>query len=104
MSSITDRMPLDPSPEARARRGVKFDGTINLGHISSALAVLITGVMAWNGMDKRVLVLEEARLVNRDRAAEITAHLEKIDSKLERISDQITSQTAVANATARGSK
>jgi len=46
---------------------VKFDKTINLGHILTA-AMMVVGIMAsWSLLDKRVIVLEEARLAQRER-------------------------------------
>lgn len=48
-------------PEAQKR--VRFDGTINLGHILTALTFIGAATVAWNTMDKRVTVLEEARVV-----------------------------------------
>lgn len=46
------------TPEKR----IRFDGTINLGHIITFAGFIFTAVIAWNAMDKRVVVLEEARL------------------------------------------
>lgn len=44
-----------------------FDPTINLGHILTVIAFIATAVLSWNVMDKRVLVLEEFRLSQRER-------------------------------------
>ena len=46
---------------------VRFDKTINLGHILTVIAFLCTAMVSWNVMDKRVLVLEEFRAAQRDR-------------------------------------
>jgi len=54
-----------PPPQGR----FKFDMTINVGHVLTVLGLIIVGATAWNAMDKRVLVLEEARLSQRDRDA-----------------------------------
>lgn len=43
------------------RKRLTFDPTINAGHIISLLAFLITLVVGWSTLDKRVVVLEEAR-------------------------------------------
>jgi hypothetical protein len=51
-------MPTPNPPNPR----VRFDGTINLGHILTFLGMLISGFVAWSAMDKRVVVLEEARV------------------------------------------
>lgn len=52
-------MPNTTSPEKK----IRFDGTINLGHILTFIGFLGSGAVAWNAMDKRVVVLEEARVV-----------------------------------------
>lgn len=52
-----------PAPENR----VKFDKTINLGHLITMGAFLFTAMVQWNMMDKRVAVLEEARTSQRDK-------------------------------------
>lgn len=39
----------------------KFDPTINLGHIITFIGFLATVAVGWTTLDKRVLVLEEAR-------------------------------------------
>lgn len=48
------------APQPPDRR-VRFDGTINLGHILTFAGVIASGAVAWSTMDKRVVVLEEAR-------------------------------------------
>lgn len=47
--------------EPAERRKLTFDPTINAGHIISLLAFLVTLVIGWSTLDKRVVVLEEAR-------------------------------------------
>lgn len=42
-------------------RGVKFDGTINLGHMLTFIGFLITIMVTWSTLDKRVVVLEESK-------------------------------------------
>lgn len=54
-----------PSTENR----IKFDKTINLGHLLTMGLFVITIMAGWNMMDKRLLVLEEARAAQRDRDA-----------------------------------
>jgi hypothetical protein len=46
---------------------IRFDKTINLGHALTIVSFLIVALMQWNIMDKRVVVLEEFRLAQRDR-------------------------------------
>lgn len=40
---------------------IKFDSTINLGHILTFVGFMVAGGIGWSTMDKRVVVLEEAR-------------------------------------------
>lgn len=47
--------------------GVKFDRTINLGHVLTFIGFLLTIMVTWSAMDKRVTVLEEARKVQESR-------------------------------------
>ena len=48
--------------EGRERKqGVKFDNTINLGHVLTFLGFLLTIMVTWTTLDKRVVVLEEGR-------------------------------------------
>jgi len=56
-----------PIPPADNR--VRFDKTINLGHILTIASFLVLTLMSWNLMDKRILVLEEFRSTQRERDA-----------------------------------
>lgn len=47
-----------PPPE-QPHRGVKFDATINLGHVLTFVGFVIAGFTAWSTLDKRVTVIEE---------------------------------------------
>ncbi len=58
-------MPPPAPPENR----IRFDKTVNLGHILTMGMFLVTIMAGWNMMDKRLLVLEEARASQRDRDA-----------------------------------
>lgn len=40
---------------------IKFDSTINLGHILTFIGFLVTIFVGWQNLDKRVVVLEENR-------------------------------------------
>jgi len=46
---------------------VRFDKTINLGHVLTVSSFLIVAAVQWNILDKRVLVLEEFRMAQRER-------------------------------------
>jgi precorrin isomerase len=45
------------------QRRIRFDGTINLGHVLTMVTFIAAGAVGWNAMDKRITVLEEARMV-----------------------------------------
>lgn len=51
----------DGEDRRESRRGIKFDGTINLGHMLTFAGFLITIMVTWSTLDKRVVVLEESR-------------------------------------------
>lgn len=102
MNSAYDTTPggLDSRAEAKARRAIRFDGTINMGHILTFAAGLTAGAAAWNGIDKRVTILEEARNVQtrrddtqdvlvREQIAAMNALLTKIDQRVERLGDRL---------------
>ena len=41
------------------RGGVKFDATINLGHVLTFVGFVIAGFTAWSTLDKRLTIIEE---------------------------------------------
>lgn len=90
--------PVPPTPR------VRFDGTINLGHIITFVTFLVSGVLAWGTMDKRVVVLEEARayqiVVDKrqddERAlyrAQVRDDYKDINNKLDRMLDRTIFQS-----------
>lgn len=42
-------------------RRLRFDPTVNAGHILTFLGFLVAGFVGWTTLDKRVVVLEEQR-------------------------------------------
>lgn len=46
---------------SQPRSGIKFDSTINLGHMLTFAGFLLTIMVTWSTLDKRVVVLEESR-------------------------------------------
>lgn len=81
---------------ADERRGVRFDPTINFGHLLTFIGFLATGSMAWMAMNTRVAVLEEARQTQiridakQDSAIEsnqkvVREDLNQINQKLDRL-------------------
>ena len=89
--------------ERRERtQGVRFDKTINLGHVLTFLGFLLTIMVTWTTLDKRVVVLEESRKAQatidsaqdlrtnekfseiKDALGEIKRAVERTNEKLER--------------------
>ena len=89
--------------ERRERaQGVRFDNTINLGHLLTFAGFLITIMVSWTTLDKRVVVLEESRKAQaimdsaqdirsaekfseiRETLGEIKRSVDKVNDKLER--------------------
>ena len=81
---------------------MRFDNTINLGHVLTFLGFLITIMVTWATLDKRVVVLEESRKAQatidssqdlrtnekfseiKDALGEIKRAVERTNEKLER--------------------
>ena len=79
---------------------IKFDRTINLGHVLTLIGLLGALVVGWNVMDKRVVVLEEARIaqrerdqaqdaVSRDKFQEVRDALIDLRRSIEKVSDKV---------------
>lgn len=75
---------------------IKFDPTINFGHVLTFVGFIATGGMAWMTMNTRVVVLEEARQAQvkvdarQDMAIEgnqkaVREDLREISNKLDRL-------------------
>ena len=41
--------------------GIRFDPTINLGHLLTFVGFVISIAVAWTALDKRIMLLEESR-------------------------------------------
>ncbi len=81
-------------------RLVKFDSTINLGHLLTFVGFVLTGFGAWSTIDRRLTVLEESRRVqaqidaNQDERlsqsmGQIKESLSDIRRNLEKVSDRL---------------
>jgi len=87
--------------ERRERtQGVRFDKTINLGHVLTFLGFLLTIMVTWTTLDKRVVVLEESRKAqavldnaqdNRsaEKFTEIRETLGEIKRSVDRVNDKL---------------
>lgn len=92
-------MRTQPSDGEGAQRKVRWDPTVNLGHILTFAGFIVTILVSWSTLDKRVALLEAARVDQQQRDAgqdqstketiqAINAHLGKIDDKLDRLVDR----------------
>ena len=82
------------------RGGIRFDPTVNLGHILTFLGFVVTLATGWATLDKRIVILEENRHaqaqrdIHQDERAsqnmqQIQQTLGKIDRSVEKLSDRI---------------
>ena len=82
------------------QRRIKFDPTINLGHVISFVIFIASGIITYNALDKRVLVLEtsvskqDLRDLNQDldRArinAELKDSFNELRHSTERVNDKL---------------
>lgn len=82
------------------RQGFRFDKTISLTHLLTMVTMLVALMVQWSLMDKRVVVLEEARQAQRDRdTTQDTASREKFQEvrdalidlrrSVEKVSDKV---------------
>lgn len=73
--------------------GVKFDATINLGHVLTFVGFVIAGFTAWSTLDKRVTVIEERAslqaLVDKNQDAILNASMVQIKESLSDIKGRI---------------
>lgn len=53
--------------DAHPKRRLTFDPTINAGHLLTFVSLMAAIVIGWNTLDKRVVVLEEAKQYQRER-------------------------------------
>lgn len=52
------------------KRGLRFDPTINAGHVMSALTMLVAGFLAYSSLASRVSILEERSTTQNVRSGE----------------------------------
>jgi|GEM_PF-2264092 len=68
----------------------------NIGHLLTLISLIVSGVAMWQAMDKRVLVLEEARAAQRvidtrqdneivENKKTVREDLKEINNKLDRL-------------------
>lgn len=99
--------------EARARRGVKFDGTINLGHLISIAVMIGTGASMYFSLDKRISRQEDmAPFVQSARDAQdarfqgqiqaLSADVKEVKTAVDKLSLSVQVQREVSSATKSG--
>lgn len=82
------------------RSGIKWDATINLGHILTFIGFLLAGFGAWSTLDKRVTIIEESKYLQKqvdvsqdirsaEAAGQIKEVLQRLDRQIERIADRL---------------
>jgi hypothetical protein len=80
------------------RHRIRFDATINLGHIITFLGFMLAGFGAWSTLDKRVVVIEEGRKLQAlideaqtsrfsDNMLQVKELLTSLDRKVEKLQD-----------------
>jgi uncharacterized protein involved in tellurium resistance len=74
--------------------GVKFDATINLGHILTFAGFILAGFTAWSTLDNRVTVIEERAgfqaQIDRNQDAVLQASMAAIKESLGEIKARLT--------------
>lgn len=88
--------PPTPRPEP-ARTGIRFDGTINLGHILTFAGFVIAGFAAWTTLDKRLTIIEERAnfqaQIDRQQDTRFVENVVQIKEALTEIKTQIQRQS-----------
>ena len=99
--TITFKTLMNNTPPTKPR--ISFDPTINLGHLLTFAGFLIAGFGAWATLDKRLVVIEENRMyqrqtdANQDQRAldgffQMRETLARLDRQVERIADRLDKQ------------
>ena len=81
-------------------RKVRFDPTVNLGHLLTFAGFIIAIFAAWTNLDKRVVVLEESRhaqqlrdnhqdSLNNQQFDQVSASLREVKALLMRLEDKL---------------
>lgn len=73
---------------------IKFDPTVNLGHVLTFVGFIVAGFGAWATLDKRLVILEENRrtqvLVDQNQDQRVGYMNETVQALLARIEGQVT--------------
>lgn len=86
--------------DTEQKRGLRFDPTINAGHLLTFAGFILAGFVGWTTLDKRVVVLEEQRKAQEvrdigqdarsaDKFTEIKDTMNEIKRAVEQVRDQL---------------
>jgi len=88
------------------RRGLTFDPTINAGHLLTFFGMAIALFIGWSSLDKRVIVLEEAKIYQRERDTQqdlaINTSLLRIESSLKDLQKNVEELRKEASGNSNG--
>lgn len=84
MSAETD---FAPTGGETRRRKVSFDPTINLGHLLTAAAMLLSGFAAFSTLDRRVTVVEVELRASKEATAQSLGDIKDSLRRVERSAD-----------------
>jgi hypothetical protein len=90
----------DDTQEHQKRTGIRWDATINLGHVLTFVGFILAGFGAWATLDKRLTVIEEHRYLQKqvdlsqdNRATEAAQAMRdvlgRLDKQVERLNDKL---------------
>lgn len=113
MTEPRQHIKLDADFTEMPRGRVRFDPTINLGHIITFFGFLVAIFTAWSTLDKRVVVLEESRKLQEtidmaqdartsQSAQQIAEALQRLERQTERLTDKLDG-ALVSRGQGRGS-
>ena len=81
-----------------SEKGIKFDPTINAGHLLTFAGFLVSGFIAYSTLDKRVAVVETRTIMTDQRAQEQEA---RTNSALQEIKRDVQETNRTLNQIAR---
>lgn len=70
-------------------KGLRFDATINAGHILTFISLVVAGFVTWGVMDRRVAVVEERQRAQVVIDAGQDAQIQKVNDRVERNQDKL---------------
>lgn len=92
-TALTTMPPNQDDMNEQRKHGIRFDPTVNLGHVLTFIGFILAGFGAWTTLDKRIVVLEENRraqaLVDENQDQRLNYTNEGVKSVLHRLENQI---------------